>query len=349
MKRRSIIALLLALAMCLSLLAACGGNSGQDTPEPPTDAPDSSGSREEEPQTPEPEPTAEASTQEEPTTEEPTEPETEPEPAVPAEMTYTFDVDTGTLTCSGGGEVVLDDWLHVVMNALFETDDYLAKAEVKKVVVEQGVTSLGKRVFFNCKNLTEAVLPDTLISIGQDAFYSTALTGIVIPESVTDLAAGSYGVFGGCRNLASVSLPSGLTEIPASLFYGCESLTSIEIPTGVTRIGYSAFQETGLTELVIPEGVTAIESQFITSTSIASITLPASLTEWESTTCTCGSASLTDITILCEATMDNVESLVGVLLYRHMTIHAPAGSVIEGYVNRQIQTGNATCTFEPIE
>lgn len=342
MKRKTM-ALLLALSMCLSLLSACGsGDTTTDDKQPESENAVSSVEQQ-------PEESEKPEESEEPEeSPEPTEPEasTEPEPAVPAEMTYTFDAATGTLTCSGGGEVVRDDWMDVVKNTLFETDDYKAKAEVKKVVVEQGVTSLGKRAFYNCENLTEAVLPDTLTSLGQDAFCYTALTSIVIPESVTELYAGSYGVFGRCRNLASANLPGSLTEIPASLFYGCESLTSIEIPEGVTKIGESAFQGTGLTELAIPEGVTAIGGQFIAETSIASITFPASLTEWETTTC--GFTNLTDVTFLCEATMDNVESLVRELLYGRVTIHAPAGSVIEGYVNRQIQNGSTQCTFEPI-
>ena len=78
MKKRSI-ALLLALMMCLSLLAACGG---KDTPDPsePTATANTPAPAVQQPQTPEPEPATEAPTQEEPTTEEPTEPETEPEP-----------------------------------------------------------------------------------------------------------------------------------------------------------------------------------------------------------------------------------------------------------------------------
>ena len=122
----------------------------------------------------------------------------------------------------------------------------------------------------------------------------------------------------------------------------CTNLTSIEIPEGVTRIGTGAFLATGLTELVIPEGVSVIEYGFIDMTSITSLTLPASLTQWDSSNLP---SVMTDVTFLGDATMDNVKWMVEGLLNMPVAIHAPAGSTIEGYVNRQIQSrDNVECT-----
>jgi len=117
----------------------------------------------------------------------------------------------------------------------------------------------------------------------------------------------------------------------------------------VTQIWDYAFYGAGLTELTIPEGVTFIGNCFIDRTSLKSITLPASLTEWES-----GwyypIDGLTDVTILCEATLDNVGAPVDDFLYKPVTIHVPAGSVVEGYINRQIQTNkDIKCTVAPIK
>ena len=350
MKRKTM-ALMLALSMCLSLLSACGSGDKATDDKPPESEnvvssteqqPKESEKPEESEELKEEEPEVSAEPTQRPEEEQPEESE-KPEATVPAEMTYTFDAATGTLTCSGGGEVSSTEWLDIVKNILFETNIGAAKKEVKKVVVEQGVTSLGVEAFGGCINLTEVVLPDTLTHIGERAFRGTALTGIAVPESVTEL---ENHVFEGCHNLASVNLPDGLTEIPDGLFSECTSLASIEIPAGVTRIGQNAFHWAGLMELSIPEGVTNIDSNFIAYSSITSITLPSSLTKW-------GyifndASQLTDVTILCEVTMDNVNSLVGKLLGKSVTIHAPAGSVIKGYVNRQIQSGNTKCTFVPI-
>lgn len=340
----------MALVMVLSL-AACGGGKDETTPieedtaaqeetasagEETTSTKEGTAAGEDEAESSEPE-EGEESKEEEST------PASKTETLPEGPPTYTFDAATGTLTCSGGGKVVQKDWLDIVKNTLFETDNYKAMLEVKKVIVEQGVTSLGDGAFMQCKNLTEVVLPDTLTRIEEFAFADTALTGITIPESVTELG---DCVFEQCSNLTSVNLPGGLTKIPAGLFRSCTNLTSIEIPKGVTRIEGEAFSWTGLTELTIPEGLTDIESDFISYSSVTSVTLPSSLTKWANIFD--DASQLTDVTILCEVTMDNVDSLVGRLMKMPVTIHAPAGSVIEGYVNRQIQNGNAKCTFAPI-
>jgi hypothetical protein len=353
MKRKTM-ALMLALSMCLSLLSACGsGNTATDDKPPESENVVSSTEQPEESEEPEeskeqPEESEEPKEEEPEESEEPTqEPEQEQpeesEAPEPAEMTYTFDTATGTLTCSGGGEVNDQGWLDVVKNSIYETEDSSAADEVKKVVVERGVTSLGRDAFNGCRNLAEVILPDTLTRIGECAFQGTALTNIAIPESVSEFG---YQAFEGCQALSSVNLPGGLTEIPNNLFKACTNLTSIEIPEGVTRIGTGAFLATGLTELVIPEGVSVIEYGFIDMTSITSLTLPASLTQWDSSNLP---SVMTDVTFLGDATMDNVKWMVEGLLNMPVAIHAPAGSTIEGYVNRQIQSrDNVECTFVPI-
>ncbi len=326
-------ALLLALVLALSLAACGGGKADQAETEPPAETQEPAETPEDT-QPPEDSQTEEPAAQEAAAPAGETKPEPEPETLPAGPPTYTF--ADGVLTCSGGGEVQAE-WLDAVKTALFETDDYRAKAEVKKVVVERGITSIGMYAYQGCENLAEAVLPDTLTSIGEKAFNESGLTSIDIPDSVTEIG---ERAFRKCENLTSVKLSNGLKEISYALFTGCKNLTSIKIPEGVTRIGEYAFDEAGLTELTIPESVTAIGGGFIRECPITSITFPASLTEWGGNIYY-DSINLTEATFLCEATMDNVEVLLKGFVevaYDHpITIHAPAGSVIEGYVKRQIE------------
>lgn len=337
MKRKTI-ALLLALTMCLSLLSACGADSKPDgepstatTTPSPTEQPDE---KEEQP-TQQPEESAEP-------TQEPTAP-TESESAVPAEMTYTFDTATGTLTCSGGGEIT-DEWRDAIKNALFETDFAKCSKELKKVVIEEGVSGIDSIVFTECKNLTEVVIPDSVVRIGNDAFRATGLVSVQLPDSITEIG---EGVFSFCQNLSSVKLPDQLTEIPVGMFYACPNLTSIQIPDSVVSIGRDAFSGAGLTEIAIPDSVVSIDDMPFSRCPLKELTIPASVTEWNGDMFS-DLDDLQEVTFLCEANMDNVEKLVKGLLKKPITIHAPAGSVIEGYINRQIESGNAKCTFEPI-
>lgn len=86
-----------------------------------------------------------------------------------------------------------------------------------------------------CKN---TVIPNSVTSIGNYAFYECDMASINIPNSVTTI--GNYA-FGSCSYLTSISIPDGVTSIGQSAFYYCEKLTSITIPNSVTSIGEWAF------------------------------------------------------------------------------------------------------------
>lgn len=71
---------------------------------------------------------------------------------------------------------------------------------VRKIVIEEGITSIGKQSFSNFENLEEVVFPETLKIIGNGAFFEcSSLAQVILPESVERLGAGA---FAGCRSLA---------------------------------------------------------------------------------------------------------------------------------------------------
>ena len=76
----------------------------------------------------------------------------------------------------------------------------------------------------------------------------------IIPNSVTSI--GDYAFFG-CA-LSSVNIPNGVASIGEYAFAGCSSMTSAIIPNSVTSIGQSAFNSSGLVSVVIGRGVTSI-------------------------------------------------------------------------------------------
>ncbi len=150
-------------------------------------------------------------------------------------VTYSFVESTGTLTISGTG--YMEDFTSsskVPWNAY--------RSSIKKVVINNGVTSIGNEAFDGCTALTSVTIPNSVTSIENSTFDGcTGLTSIEIPNSVTSI--GNYA-FGYCSGLTSIEIPNSVTSIGDYAFGDCTGLTSITIPNSVTSIGLCAFDGT---------------------------------------------------------------------------------------------------------
>lgn len=137
-----------------------------------------------------------------------------------------------------------------------------SKTSVTSVTFASGIEELGVGILKGYVGLERVTLPDTLVTIGNDAFYNcSSLTGITVPNSVTSIGTNAFngcialisadlsckatvipdGLFNGCKELNTVSLPSYVTDIGAAAFSGCRSLISISISDTVKTIGKEAF------------------------------------------------------------------------------------------------------------
>ncbi len=211
---------------------------------------------------------------------------------------------------SSGGEVTLKTGVD---------KNSLTTVTIPYMISGTTVTSIGTKVFYDCRKLTSITIPNSVTSIGDSAFFRCiSLTSITIPNSVTSIGAGAFydcssltsitmgnsvtsiglAVFRNCRKLTSITIPNSVTSIGDSAFYDCSSLTRITIPNSVTSIGEWAFSQcTSLTNITIPNSVTSIGAKvFSQCTSLTNITIPNSVTSiGESTFSYC--SSLTSITM----------------------------------------------------
>ena len=140
----------------------------------------------------------------------------------------TWTLTDGVLTISGSGE--MDDYSYMEPAPWQESS-----AEITSVVVEPGVTGIGKHGLYDLQKVTSVSLPATLTSIDERGMaYMTELTTVVIPDSVKTI--GSYALEG-CSALTNLTIGSGVEIIGDHAFESCSSLVSVFIPAGVTSIG----------------------------------------------------------------------------------------------------------------
>lgn len=166
-------------------------------------------------------------------------------------------------------------------------------ADLTEVVIEDGVTEIGKDVFQGCVGLTNVAIPDSVKKIGTWSFYMCkGLKNVDIPanteigdssfrqsglEQVT-VSGGSVGnyafhriddlkkisincetigeeAFSGCDYLTDITLGENVKTLGDKAFYTCDALERVEIPSTVTDIGEKTFYSCpALKEAIIRAG-----------------------------------------------------------------------------------------------
>ena len=165
-------------------------------------------------------------------------------------LLWSLNTTTGVLTIKGKGDMA--DFYNSP-RVLWKEHSYY----IKKIVIDDGVTSIGKCAFYGCNYIETVEIADSVTSIGESAFESCSkLRSINIPDGITSI---KDSTFRNCTSLTSIDIPDGVTIIGDRAFYYCYSLKSIEIPEGVTSIGADAFENcNSLVSIVIPKTLTDI-------------------------------------------------------------------------------------------
>ncbi len=176
----------------------------------------------------------------------------------------------GTLTISGVG--AMPDFV-----SMDEQPWRDHSSQIRKVVIGNGVTSIGACAFWNCGVLS-VESSSSVTTIGNSAFRGSSIISITIPSNVKTI---SDNAFRGCQNLSLVTFSEGVETIGQNAFSACTSLTSVALPASIGEVGDAAFfQCQALKSVTFAPGSKQVklgDNMFTQCYYLMSVTLPKSI------------------------------------------------------------------------
>lgn len=167
------------------------------------------------------------------------------------------------------------------------------------VSLDEGVTKIADRAFYNNEAIRDVSLPETIQAIGDFAFARTNIRNMIIPEGTTDIG---YGAFYNCNILENIYIPTTLENVELGAFDGTRWLddwkhnpdandflvvgdrillaykgseSNIAIPDGIYKIAPGAFyNNTNIKSVMLPSTVNTVgEDAFNGCTNLNQLTL----------------------------------------------------------------------------
>lgn len=195
-----------------------------------------------------------------------------------SKATWSYNAATKTLTISGSG-ATHNYGVTTTNPAPWKEEKY--NTEIKTIIVEEGITSIGTASFYSCTAVTSVSLPSTLTTIsGGTADYGafrdcTALENITLPSNLQTIEAMA---FKGCTSLKSITFPDSLTSLGTAAFRDCTSLSTVTYGTGLTSTGVEAFYGAGVNKVNFSSTITTIDSYSFFNTKFVTVEIPDTVT-----------------------------------------------------------------------
>ena len=142
------------------------------------------------------------------------------------------------------------------------------------VVIEEGVTKIPAKMFYNRQGIMNINFPSTMKEIASYAFGKTSLKKVLLPSALENIG---ERAFGDIETLTSIDVGSNLVT-GKNAFNGSKNLVTINLKSGARKIVDGFLANTGITEFVVPEGVEEIgEDAFSSNEQLTKLILPSTL------------------------------------------------------------------------
>ncbi len=157
---------------------------------------------------------------------------------------------------------------------------YTGDIEIPSSYIKNGttytVTGIGDRAFYQYEDLTTVTIPNTIKTIGNEAFQQCWIESMTIPNSVTSIGDEAFFY---CQQLKSLTLSDNLQTIGKNAFAYCTSLKTVTIPNEVKSIGGGAFcYSSAISSILLPDNLEEISDQLFGGCSaLTSILIPATV------------------------------------------------------------------------
>lgn len=147
---------------------------------------------------------------------------------------------------------------------------YYSQSRLTTVKLPNCLREIPDYIFSNCKQLEAIELPDSLRTIGDNAFAFTSLKSITLPDSLKNIGSNA---FLGC-DIKEIILPKTLESIGAYAFCGCD-IEEIKLPESLKSIGAHSFNGCRIKEITLPAGLEYLGHGAFAYTDIENVTIPA--------------------------------------------------------------------------
>lgn len=148
-------------------------------------------------------------------------------------LIWSYDINKGILTISGSGDMY--DFKYN------EDAPWIKYASLVSTIVFDGeITSIGDHAFYKFSAISNVEIPDTIVKIGNNAFYDSSIRHINFPPALLSIGIQAFKF---CEGLRELEFNQGLQEVGDGAFNSCYNIKNVILTDKIAELGTSAFQD----------------------------------------------------------------------------------------------------------